>query len=375
MSSRNVYIDAMVVRPEPTGVGRVVLDLLSAMSSEPRGMRFTVVTSHPEMFGFLDGRGEWSVHRVSPRDGIARNTVFLQAGLPGILRRGGAGLVHGMNMIAPLAAPCPVVLTVHDIAFRLFPGTVERPRRCYYRLMLPASLRKAAAVTAVSAATADDLAACYSFAARRVVVVPNGIPSWVEGRSPSGARPRRAPFLFVGTLEPRKNLERILDAYEIFLAEASELDGTESLPDLVLAGGRGWRDSSLRSRIRSLMAGGKLRLAGYCDPDRLWELYRSAQALLFPSLHEGFGLPILEAMAAGLPVLTADRGAMAEVAGDAALTVDPEDTRAIAAGMIRLYREPGLREELADRGMRRRELWTWQQAARRMVEVYDRILG
>ena len=375
MAPERIFIDAMVVRPRPTGVGRVVLDLLDALSAEPRGFSFTAVTSHPEMLGFLDDRPEWTVFPVREHGGMARNALFLQTGLPGILRRGRADLVHSLNLVAPLAAPCPVLLTVHDIAFRLFPDTVEQPRRGYYRLMVPPSLRKAAAVAAVSAATAADIAAAYPFAAARTEVVPNGTPAWVDGRVAGGPRPRRAPFLFVGTLEPRKNLERILDAYELFLSASFGLDGMDELPDLILAGGRGWQDGPFRRRMEPLLASGKLKLAGYCDPDRLWELYQSAQALLFPSLHEGFGLPILEAMAAGLPVLTADRGAMLEVAGEAALTVDPEDTQAIADGMARLFSDPVLGEELAQRGMRRRQLWTWQQAARRTVEVYRRILG
>ena len=375
MNPRRVLIDAMVVRPQPTGVGRVALDLLRAMSADPRGLDVRVVTSHPEMFPFLAGRPEWGIVAVPPRNGMARNAVFLQTSLPRLLSREGAGMVHSLNMVAPLAARCPVLLTVHDIAFHLHPGTVEQPRRSYYRLMVPLSVRKAALVGCVSAATRDELTRYSPAAAGKSLVLPNAVPGWTEGREPGGPRPSDAPFLFVGTLEPRKNLERILAAYERFLAVESGKGRIDELPDLVVVGGRGWRDSGLRRRIEALKGTGKLRLQGYCGPDILWSHYLSAQALLFPSLHEGFGLPILEAMTAGLPVLTSDRGAMREVAGDAALTVDPENVAAIAEGMSRLHSDSALRAELAGRGLGRRELWTWQQTARRTLEAYHRILG
>ncbi len=145
-------------------------------------------------------------------------------------------------------------------------------------------------------------------------------------------------------------------------------------PALVLVGGRGWKDSGLRVLIEELRAEGALQLHDYCEPGELWQHYGSAGALLFPSLHEGFGLPILEAMAAGLPVLTADRGAMAEIAGDAALLVDPLDESAIAAALHRLCDDAPLRRDLARRGRERAREWTWQRTAAATAQCYREVL-
>ena len=185
---------------------------------------------------------------------------------------------------------------------------------------------------------------------------------------PPALRPDDAPFLFVGTLEPRKNLERLLRAYRRCRDERR--DGARTTPRLVLVGGRGWKDSNLRTLIEGLRADGALDLHDYCDTDALWRHYGTARALLFPSLHEGFGFPILEAMAAGLPVLTADRGAMAEVAGDAALLVDPLQEAAIAAALHRLGDDAGLRQDLGRRGPARAREWTWERTAAATAQCY-----
>jgi glycosyltransferase involved in cell wall biosynthesis len=209
----------------------------------------------------------------------------------------------------------------------------------------------------------------------RLRVTPFGTPSWVwdqpvrrEGADTGG------PFLFVGTLEPRKNLPRLLEAYRRFRDQA-EAAGGPPPPDLSLVGGRGWGDSALRGPLCALERRGALRLEGYCQPARLWELYGAARALLFPSLHEGFGFPILEAMAAGLPVLTSDRGAMREVAGDAALLVDPEDSEAIAAALVRLDRDATLRARLIARGRERAQAWSWERTAEATAAVYAEVVA
>jgi glycosyltransferase involved in cell wall biosynthesis len=179
----------------------------------------------------------------------------------------------------------------------------------------------------------------------------------------------------VGTLEPRKNLPRLLEAYALFLDRCAERSAGSEPPDLVLVGARGWQHGDLEPRIRRLQERGKIRLEGYCGPDRLWQHYSSARALLFPSLHEGFGFPILEAMAAKLPVLTSDRGAMREVAGDAAWLVDPENPASIACGLEILHFDPTVRQRLVTAGQHRITLWNWQDTAQKTVSVYRHILA
>jgi len=285
-----------------------------------------------------------------------------------------------MQFLVPLRCACLQVATVHDMAWLLFPASVEEPRRSYYRWLVPRSLERVDAIVANSRSTAADTAKFFPRTADKIAVTPFGTPRWASGRigrpDPVSRREGRPFFLFVGTLEPRKNLPRLLDAYEAFLSgEAARQAGESSLPELVFAGGAGWKDAGLRQHMASLRDRGHLRVLGYCEQDRLWDLYRQARALVFPSLYEGFGLPILEAMAAGLPVLTSRRSGMAEVAGQAALLVDPEDPADIASGLARLAFDGDLCADLAARGPAWAQQWSWHRTADLTVDLYRRLLA
>ncbi len=373
----HIVLDALLVRPSPTGVGRSILELTRAMSEQERQLAFTVLATHPEMFDFLRGRSRWRVQTCRGAvGGTASKALFTQLRLPGLLSRLEATLLHSLQYVAPLRLPCRSLVTVHDLSYLRYPQTVEQPRRAYYRFLVPRTLAQADGIATNSAATASEVAEYFPAVAPRVTVTPFGTPSWSLAM-PAPARPpaEDAPFLFVGTLEPRKNLERILAAYTIFLDRNQNSSSFKVLPDLVLVGGKGWNDKGIRQTIQKLEGRGKLHRLDYCGPDRLWRQYCLARALLFPSLHEGFGFPILEAMAAGLPVLTADRGAMAEVAGDAALLVDPENETSIAAGMERILTSSSLRDKLISRGHQRVKYWSWEKTASLTLDMYSRLAG
>jgi len=292
--------------------------------------------------------------------------------LPKLAKSIGAGLLHSLQFVAPLRLPCPSVVTVYDLGYLHFPETVERSRRAYYQWLVPRTLRRASAIVTISASTAADVARSFPEVAERVTPTPLGTPSWALAQfadTPLRLPGADAPFLFVGTLEPRKNLVRVLEAYERLLTRFG-VDGRAEVPDLELVGAKGWNDSAIRSKLRHLLGTGKVRVHDYLDRDLLATRLAAARALLFPSLHEGFGFPILEAMAAGVPVLTADRGATAEVAGDAALLVDPTSEEAIVEGMERLICDPELSAELAIRGRNQIVRWSWERTAELTTAVY-----
>ncbi|RKZ19213.1 glycosyltransferase family 1 protein [bacterium] len=369
-----VVLDALLVNRHPTGVGRAILELTRAMAAGDHGLEFAVMVTEPEMFQDLEEVPHW---RVVPcpgaRGGTFRKAWFTQTRLPVLCRDLGAELLHSMHFVAPRWPRCRSVVTVCDLAWQLFPETVEQPRRAYYRLFVPSSIERAQAVLGISEATARDVARLYPAAAERVIATPFATPGWIMDHlaaEPDPPPPRQRRFLFVGTLEPRKNLERLLDAFALALETASDGD----FPSLLLVGGRGWKDSNLRRRMDTLTTAGVLEVRDYCDQAELGRLYRTSLALLFPSLNEGFGFPILEAMASGLPVLTSDRGATAEVAADAAVLVDPEDTAALASGLLRLAADAPLREKLTLAGPQRARQWSWSRTARETVAVYRRLL-
>ncbi len=367
--------DALALRRRPTGVGVAMLELARALATADRGCDFTILTVVPELFDFLTGMPAWRV-RACPEaaGGVARRALWTQAALPRLLRRLGADVLHSQHFVAPLRAPCPVVLTVHDLAFLSFPRTVETVRGLYYRLLVPRSLTRADRILASSRATAAEIERRYPRVRERVRVAPLGAPTWATRRPPPpGERDPDAALLFVGNLEPRKNLERLLRAYARVLASPGAIPGP--VPDLLLVGPRGWRDARLRRLAEPLRAAGKLRETGYCDREQLWRLYGTARALLFPSLQEGFGFPILEAMAANLPVLTSDRSSMREIAGGAALLVDPESVGGIEAGLRRLLAEPELAKGLVAAGRRRLQEWTWERTAAAVTAAYGEALA
>ncbi|MDQ6691720.1 MAG: glycosyltransferase family 4 protein [Candidatus Dormibacteraeota bacterium] len=242
----------------------------------------------------------------------------------------------------------PAAMFVHDLAFRLRPAEVPWQQRLYLGTVLPRALETAFAIMVPSAATREDLLDCYPMAklGDRVEVVPEGptpLPS--GGTLPMGLRP--GYVLAVGTLEARKNYGRLVAAHR-------SLKGTGA--PLVIAGRPGWNGEAPP-------AGKDVHVLGHVDDATLAALYDNAALLAFPSLYEGFGLPLLDAMTRGLPAIVGNRGALAELGGHAVVCVDPEDEGAIAAALTRLLGDAGLRARLAEAGRRRAKGFSWEGAA------------
>jgi glycosyltransferase involved in cell wall biosynthesis len=241
----------------------------------------------------------------------------------------------------------PTAFFVLDLAFRLRPAEVPWQQRAYLGTLLPPALRSAAAVLVPSLSTGSDLLACYPYPglADRVHNVPLGPTPLPKATAlPEGLEP--GFVLAVGTLEARKNYGRLVAAH-------AAIPGA---PPLVVAGRAGWNGD--RAPV-----GPGVRVLGHVDDATLASLYENAAVLAFPSLYEGFGLPLLDAMARGLPALIGDRGALPELAGEAALAVDAESTDEIAAGLRRLLGEADLRKRLAAAGRRRAGAYSWEAAA------------
>jgi len=277
--------------------------------------------------------------------------------------------VHATSAAVPPTRGRPLVATVHDLAFRHYPDAYPAAGRRYHDRAARIVAGEAARVIAVSQATADDLTELYGVEPARISVVPLGVEPPGAADQPAAARLLadlgvRGPFLLaVGTLEPRKNLPRLLAAFG---------EVTDELPDhfLVVAGPVGW-GPTLRPTWDSV----RVKLAGPVGDPVLRALYRTAEGLAYPSLYEGFGLPVVEAMAHGLPVLTSDRSSLPEVAGDAAVLVDPLDRGAIAKGLVRLVTDSALRRRLADAGPRRAARFTWPATAAGTWAAYREVLA
>jgi glycosyltransferase involved in cell wall biosynthesis len=249
---------------------------------------------------------------------------------------------------------------IHDLAFRLRPQEVPWQQRLYLGRLVPRSLRQAKAILTPSEATQRDLLAAYPLAGleSRLYVIPlgSGLEGVATGSLPRGLAP--GFILAVGTIEPRKNYLRLLQAHRLLRLR-------RPIPQLVVAGRPGW---AYGATLDELARDPEVRLLGHVEDSTLKALYQKAELLAFPSLYEGFGLPLLEAMKVGLPALVGAAGALPELGGPAALAVDPLDPQAIADGLERLLDDADLRRRLAEAGLARAQAYTWEASA-------DRLLG
>jgi glycosyltransferase involved in cell wall biosynthesis len=263
------------------------------------------------------------------------------------------------------------VVTVHDLAFEYYPGMFPRSWRYMYRLGLRAAVARADAIVTPSRNTAEDLLSRTRVDPARLHVVPLaasiGLGSADSDATLARLKVREPYVLFVGTLEPRKNLVRLIRAYRRVAATG--------LPHaLVLAGPLGWHHEALMREI-ALSGPGDIVMTGAVSEGDLDALYRAADAFVYPSLYEGFGLPVIEAMVRGIPTVASNTSAVPEVAGDATLGVNPRSVREIAQAIESVLTDLDLAERLAMRGRRQAERFSWDETARLTLQVYERVLG
>jgi glycosyltransferase involved in cell wall biosynthesis len=303
--------------------------------------------------------------------GLRRELSWFPLELPRRARRLGLDLLHCPVGLAPVRSRVPLAVTVHDVMALEHPGWFTPANRLQQRLVLGPAARRAAVVLCPSSFSRARAVERLGLAPDRVRVTPWGVD---ERFSPGAADPAplarlgvAPPYLLtVGALQPRKNLEAALAAFERL--------GEREL-GLVIAGGRGWGDAELQARLRRSPAASRVRLTGRVTDAELVELYRGAECFVFPSRYEGFGLPPLEAMACGAPVVASDLTSMPEVLDDAALLVDPDDVGALAAALDELLATPALAAELAERGRRRAAGFTWAAAAEATLAAYRAALA
>jgi len=339
-----VVVDADVLGRKRTGDESYVRNLLRTLPgpAAAAGLRIGAVTRHPELV-------PEGVEAVSLP---ARSQELRMAwALPRVLDRLGASLVH-TQYARPLRAPCPVVVTIHDLSFeREDPVLMGRRDRWIFRRVVPRAARGAARVLTVSERTKRDLVERYGVPPERVVVTPNGVdPAF--GPDGASCNLQLGPYaLAVGAIQPRKNQLAALAA------------AREAGLELVVVGPV--KDESVAAELRAQGA----RLEGYVAVERLAELYRGAACLVQPSRHEGFGLPVVEAMASGTPVVVVPDPALVEVAGDAAVVVEESQ---LADGIRRALAET---ERLRTAGLARARDFSWERTADATVQVYVEALG
>ena len=295
--------------------------------------------------------------------------LWMQCRTPLIASSLGLDVFWGTRHQLPLflSRNVKAALTVHDIVHLLFPETMSLPILMAERLFMRRSIRRADHVIAVSGSTASGIQDHYRVKAQKISVIYPGSPISSEQDRSKSFNDEKLPekyFLFVGTLEPRKNLKTILNAFSL-------LDPEKKGIDLLVVGNIGWKNKELLAILNSNRFRSRVHLKGYVDDDRLSHMYKHAVCLLYPSLYEGFGFPILEAMHRGVPVITSNVASMPEVAGDAALLVDPADAQGLAEAMNRILMNDDLRNNMISKGYERVRQFSWERCAEETLAIFN----
>jgi glycosyltransferase involved in cell wall biosynthesis len=348
----NVTIDARPLVGNRTGIGVHTAEIARRLGVDPPPL----LASHAQI---ADKSGlERCRFRV---DRMPLGVVWQQLVLPRIAADGVLWAPHGT---LPLALRVPAVVTLHDFTSLTAPGRHKLKTIASFNLFIGRSLEKAARVAAVSRATADEAMRWFGVPAAKIALVPNGVDEFFS----PGEDEEEDYILFAGTMEPRKGIDDLVAVYESL---------PEPRPRLVLCGDYGWGSVPLDPSPRLRGEGGRrpgegrIHTTGYVSREKLRELYRRARVFVYPSRAEGFGIPPLEAMACGAPVVATRVGAIPEFAGDAALLIDPGDRDALREALLRVLREPALRRELRARGPERARRYRWETSAATMTRLLE----
>ncbi|MCC6613326.1 MAG: glycosyltransferase family 4 protein [Anaerolineae bacterium] len=374
-----IAIDYTAAHEQGGGIGRYVRELVNALAREktPHSYPLFVSGARAEDLPPLPAPNfSWHPTRITPR-WFARIWHRARLPLPVEVFTGPVNLYHATDFtLAPVLPGTRTLLTVHDLSFVRVPESASPALKAYLDVAVPRSAQRAHHILADSQATKDDLIELYKIAPDKITVLLSGVDARFQPVTDAAARAAvrekyglgGRPYLFsIGTVQPRKNYRRLMEALAQVRANGHDVT-------LAIAGGKGWLEDPIYAALDALKLRDHVRFIGFADDADLPALYSEARALAFPSLYEGFGLPILEAMACGTPVVTSDVSSMPEAAGDAALLVDPYDVDALADALARLLCDDSLRATLIARGHAQAARFTWGRAARELLAVYDDLL-
>ncbi len=371
-----IGIDYTPAYEQGGGIGRLVRDLISYLAKADSKTNYRL---------FIAGTGDsppalapnftWRTTRLTPT-WLARIWHRAHLSVPIETFTGPLDLYHATDFVLPpVRRSTRTIVTVHDLSFVRVPETATPSLKAYLDIVVPQSVRRADHVIADSAATKRDLIDLYNLPSEKITVLLSGIDDRFAPFTGDPATVLRKyqipqkPYIFsIGTVQPRKNYARIVKS--LVQLRDSGLD-----IDLVIAGGKGWLDGSLYQTIKDTGMSDHIHMIGFADEADIPVLYSAATCTAFPSLYEGFGFPVLESMACGTPVVTSNVSSLPEVAGDAALIVDPYDVDALANALRKLTTDEAMRDLLIQRGFQQAANFSWDDSARSLKEIYWRVLA
>jgi glycosyltransferase involved in cell wall biosynthesis len=363
------------------GINGYIYNLIRALPDADPSFSYTLLTgsqsasqhasqSHPPEYArMLIRRARWNT------EAPLRRILWEQAVQPWALRQIGPDLAHALAFVSPVFSRVPSVVTVYDLSFIHYPDLLPATRRLYLRLFTRRSCQRARRVIAISRSTARDLTQTFGIPPEKIDVAVPGVgeqfaplpPAQIAAFRVRKGLPDRF-LLFLGTLEPRKNLPVLLRAY----AQLPAVD--RSAVHLVLAGGKGWMFEEIFRTVEALDLSGSVHFPGYLSPDELTLWYNAAEAFVYPSVFEGFGLPVVEALACGTPSLVSDVSSLPEAAGDTGYRLPPSDAAAWTSALAHVLHDPVWRAEAGQRGRAHAASFTWAHTAAATVNSYRRAM-
>ncbi len=380
----NIAIDCRNIlnpgRGEFAGIGHYVRHLVRHLLRQDEENRYTLFFDDRATKGLMAetiGSHPKAAAKVLPFCKYKKYLPYAYAHhlVASAIARERADVFHAPSGSLPMGYAGASVITVHDLAIYLHPEWFPGGQLFARRIVVPSGVRRARRIIAVSRSTKRDLQRIFSTPSEKISVIHEGVPPApkASGDKRSSVIPDKQYFLFLGTIEPRKNVDGLARAYETLVRRFPKLaDGV----DLVIAGERGWKSERTFARIEEFNkthggGGPRIRTLGYVSAEDKAALMAHALAFVFPSFYEGFGLPVLEAMSLGAPVIASNLSSLPEVTGRAALLVDPRDEAELALAMKHLLEDPKKREELARKGHERSLEFRWEKAAGETLEVYE----
>lgn len=380
-----IGFDVTAALTQGGGIGRYTRELIHALVNEGQQYHFHLFSARAPRVRPVQNSIPMApnvTHRPAPLDERWLYRLWYRAHLPIEVQTftGPVDLFHSPDFVLPpVRGHIPTLLTVHDLSFVHYPETFPPRLVSYLNQVVPNSIRRASHILADSISTQRDLAAIWQVPSEKVTVLYSGVNERFQPISNKqkleGLRDKYnlsdAPFILaVGTIQPRKNYEMLVRAFSHLVVRFPH--------HLVIAGGRGWLFEGLLTEVNRLKLTDRVHFPGFVDDDDLPALYSAAEMLVFPSLYEGFGLPLLEAMACGTPVITSDASSLPEVAthGDeqAAILISPTNETDWTASMANLIEDGQTRNSLVDAGIRQVKRFSWQNSAQQLIILYERFL-
>ena len=368
----HIAIDAHSVGAELGGNESYAINLIEALAEIDQTNLYTLYVTKRAAIERFDRRWpNFKVKQTLPHTPLVRIPLTLSREL----RRNPVDVLH-VQYTAPPFAPCPVVTTIHDLAFEHLPETFNRRSWMQMRLTVRMTARRAAHIITVSEYSRRDISATYGIAPQRITVTPEAAPpNFLPVDNETELRRIRESYgiqenyiLSLCSIQPRKNLVRLIEAYSCLRGVRPGF----KLPQLVLAGKRGWLDSETFSAAERNALGNDLLFTGYVAERDLPGLYSGAICFVYPSYFEGFGLPVVEAMQCGVPVIAGNRTSLPEVVGEAGLLFDPFDTQALVKALTQVIDDSEYRAVLRSKGFERARNFNWKTTAQLTLGVYER---